>query len=529
MKLITQIKLIPSYKEQDLINAICKKTKTTSNDIINYEIIKLGIDARKKPDVYIVLNVAVNFKNYCLKKLKNFEDINPDHMGLSYEKKENNLTPVVVGFGPSGMFCALALSLAGYKPIVLEQGKCVEDREKDIKDFGEKRILNEHSNIQFGEGGAGTFSDGKLNTTLNNEYCKKVINELILNGAPKEIYYKNKAHIGTDNLKIVVKNIREKIIKNGGKIIFNAKFNDFSIKNGQISSIFYKDLLNNKQIEIKTNTLVLAIGHSAIDVYTLCKNKNILMNKKPFAVGVRIEHPQKLINFSQYGVENPKGLPSADYKLVEHLPNGRSVFTFCMCPGGQVVASSSETGTIVTNGMSEFKRDKEFANSALLVNVSPDDFENDDVLAGLAFQRKYEKLAYEIAGKNYNAPCQTVGSFLNNQYSNNNSEINSHMNICSYLPSVTMCDISKCLPDFVTESLKQALPLFNKKINGFANENSLLIAPETRSSSPVQFARENYVCTFKGLYACGEGSGYAGGIVSSAADGIKCAEAIINN
>ena len=521
MKLITELKLLPGYSNDDVISAIAKRTNVKSSDITRFELVKEGIDARKKPQVFMVLNVAVDFLKRVQNKLKGYADVEIDRSGLYYEKSSESCSPVVVGFGPSGMFCALALALAGLKPIVLEQGKTVDEREEDVRNFWQNKKLNVHSNVQFGEGGAGTFSDGKLNTTLNNRYCKKIINELILNGAPKEIFYKNKAHIGTDNLKNIVKNIRQKIINLGGKVLFNSKFINFNETNGQICSILYENLTNNTVFEIKTNNLILGVGHSAINVFELLKEKNIKMHQKPFAMGVRIQHEQMLINEAQYGKGYNKNLPSADYKIVEHLPSGRSVFTFCMCPGGDVVASSCEEGTIVTNGMSEYARNKKYANSALLVNVEPKDFETDDVLGGLYFQRKYEKLAYDIAGKNYNAPCESVGSFLNDNGCND-------LTGATYLPGVTFCKIKNCLPNFVAQSLKQALPLMNKKINGFSGDNALLIAPETRSSCPVQFSREkNYDCTILGLKIIGEGAGYAGGIISSAVDGVKCAETII--
>ena len=523
MKLIEQIKINANQNEQDLLNVLAKKAKIPLQGIKNYQILKMGIDARKKPKVFFVYNVAIEVDKKYQQKLSGFADVVVDKSGLCYPKlNRQDLRPVVVGFGPSGMFCALALALAGLNPIVLEQGKDVDSRQKDVEDFWQNGNLNENSNVQFGEGGAGTFSDGKLNTTLNNEYCKKVICEFILNGAPDEIFYKNKAHIGTDNLRKIVKNIRQKIINNGGKIIFNAKMTNFDVQNAQIKNVQYLDVLSGKSHAIYTNCLILAIGHSAYETFKLLKYKNVNMHKKPFAMGVRIEQSQKIINLAQYGSFNPN-LPSADYKLVEHLPNGRSVFTFCMCPGGRVVASSSEKGTIVTNGMSNFLRDEKNANSALLVNVTPNDFEGEDVLSGFEMQRKYEKKAFELAGKNYNAPATTVGKFLDKV--DNDMQISS-----SYMPGLTMCDISKCLPDFVVDSLKQALVLFDKKIEGFAKPENLLIAPETRSSCPVQFDRdENFVCSINGLYACGEGAGYAGGIVSSAVDGIKCAEKIMAN
>lgn len=519
MKLITEIKVKPEQTE-NLLQFVARKANIKPSDILQYEIVKLGIDARKKPNVFFVYNVAIKTNLIVQEKLKKFEDVEIDHTGIMPPKADASLLhPVVVGFGPSGMFCALTLALAGLKPIVLEQGKDVDSRLADVEKFWNLGVLNKHSNVQFGEGGAGTFSDGKLNTTLNNIYCRKVINEFILNGAPKEIFYKNKAHIGTDNLRIIVKNIREKIIKNGGKIIFNAKMTDFDTKNSKINCVNYENVETGEHLKIDTNCLVLAIGHSAFDTFVLLKNKKIKMHKKPFAIGVRIEHPQKIINFAQYGIQNSKYLPSADYKLVEHLPNGRSVFSFCMCPGGKVVASACDKESIVTNGMSNFARDEQNANSALLVNVTTQDFEGDDVLAGFELQHKCEKMAYVIAGKNYNAPATTVGNFLGK----NQKE---HI-ISSYKPGITMCNIQECLPKFVVDSLKQALVLFDKKIAGFANCNNLLIAPETRSSCPVQFERdENYICTTTGLFACGEGAGYAGGIVSSAVDGVKCAEKI---
>ncbi len=520
MKLITEVKLKIDYKESDILQETAKKAKINPSFIKKYEIVKMGIDARKKPNLFYVLNVAIQVESKAVKFLKNFPDIEIDHKGLNYKKIEsNNLPPVVVGFGPSGMFCALALAMAGLNPIVLEQGKDVDSRQKDVENFWNNGTLNEHSNVQFGEGGAGTFSDGKLNTTLNNFYCKKVVNEFILNGAPNEIFYKNKAHIGTDNLRVIVKNIREKIKKLGGKVIFNAKFMNFDAQNAQITNVHYCDVATGKANTIKTNCLILAIGHSAFDTFKLLKQKDIAMQKKPFAIGVRIEQPQSVINFAQYGISKSPYLPSADYKLVEHLSNGRSVFTFCMCPGGSVVCSSSEKNSIVTNGMSNFARDENNANSALLVNVTPQDFEG-DILSGFELQHKIEKMAFDIAGKNYNAPAQSVGEFLN-------AKACEHIK-SSYKPNITICDISKCLPSFVVESLKLALPLFDKKIKGFANPENLLIAPETRSSCPVQFVRDqNFVCTLQGLYACGEGAGFAGGIVSSAVDGIKCAEKIM--
>ena len=424
------------------------------------------------------------------------------------------------------MFAGLALAVAGFKPVILEQGKQVDERQKDIDEFWTTRNLNEFTHVQFGEGGAGTFSDGKLASNVSNEYTKRCINEFILNGAPSEIFYSHAPHIGSDNLKSVVKNIRNKIIENGGEVLFNTKFENFELdSDGNLQKVIAENVISGKKLEFETNCLSLAVGHSAVDVYKLLKEKEFNLKQKPFAMGVRIEQNQDDINFSQYGKVD-KNLPAANYKLVEHLENGRSVFTFCMCPGGYVVASSSEEGTIVTNGMSEHARDGKNANSAVLVNVVPEDFGDEDPLAGVEFQHKYERLAFELGGRNYNAPAEKVKDFLSNAEIKDEKFSNV---LPTYRPGITMADLSKCLPEFVTESLKLALPRFNRKINSFAKDDNLLIGVESRSSAPVQIVRdENFMASKKGIFVCGEGAGYAGGITSSAADGIKCAEKMMD-
>lgn len=516
MKLIENIKLKINYEKKDLINFILKKTKISEKNIKNIEIIKKSIDARKKPDIFYNLSVAIETD----KKLNNFKDIVVDKTGLNYDKIDfNGSSPIIVGFGPSGMFAGLVLSLAGFKPIILEQGECIEERSLSVENFWKNRKLNTYSNVQFGEGGAGTFSDGKLNSNISNLYCKKVINELILNGANEEIFYINKPHIGSDKLKEIVVNIRKKIIANGGQILFNTKLKNIEFDDNEIKGV---NIVNVKTLErqnIQTNTVLLAIGHSAIDTFKMLKQNNVKMIQKPFAMGVRIEQLQSDINMMQYGKSDIE-LPPADYKLALHLPNGRSIFTFCMCPGGEVVASSSEENTIVTNGMSLSGRDKKTANSALLVNVNPEDFGSSDVLAGLDFQRKYEKLAFEIAGKNYNAPAQSVGNFLCNK--------NIETKECSYRPNITLCELKKCLPDFVYESLKLGIEEWKNKYKYFIKDENLLIGIESRSSCPLTIIRdENFMSSIKGLFPIGEGAGYAGGIMSSAQDGIKVAEKVI--
>ena len=414
------------------------------------------------------------------------------------------------------MFCALMLARMGLCPVVVEQGKNVDERTKDIQNFWESGKLDPLSNVQFGEGGAGTFSDGKLNTNLNNDICKKILNEFVHFCAEKDILIDAKPHVGSDRLKSVVKNLRQEILSLGGKIMFSHKFVGFETCDDKLESAEILDLKTGEKQKIFTHHLVLAIGHSARDTFELLKQKQFEIKQKPFAIGVRLEGDQQELNVCQYG-DFAKFLPSADFKLVSHLPNGRSAFTFCMCPGGFVVASNSDFGEVVTNGMSNMGRDNKNFNSAVLVNVTPQDFGSDDVLSGVEFQRKYEKLAFELGGKNYFAPCQTVGSFLDGKRNVSNTEP-------SYKPGVKFCELKDCLPDFVVESLKLALQQFGKKLGCLANPDNLLIALESRSSSPITIVRDqNFQAKIKGIYPAGEGAGYAGGIISSAQDGIKIA------
>lgn len=516
---IDQIALPIKYTNNDIKNGICKSLKIKESDILSYEIYKLSVDARKKPNIKYVASIIANLNEKIEKKFTNLK-FEKNIKLLNYSKVNSSKNIIVVGFGPSGIFASLALARMGFNPIIVEQGKQVDEREKDVLLFWNERKLNKYSNVQFGEGGAGTFSDGKLNTNLNNEYCKIVTNEFYNFGAPKEITYLNKPHIGSDNLKNVVKNIRQHIISLGGKFMFSTKLKDIVIKNNNVESVILENVQTAEIQTIKADYVVLCVGHSARETFEMLQTKGIEIHQKPFAMGVRIEQKQSDINLSQYGVEKVEGLPNADYKLVAHLPNGRSVFTFCMCPGGQVVASSSNEGEVVTNGMSNFARDKENANSAVLVNILPSDYGSDNPLAGLYYQAKYERLAFELGGSNYNAPAESVGSFLFN--GENKTKINA-----TYLPNILLCKIEKCLPKIVTESLKLGLPELNKKLKNFAKNENLLIAIESRSSCPLTIIRdENYQSNIKGLYPVGEGAGYAGGIMSSAQDGIKVAEAI---
>lgn len=514
---LEQISLPIMFEEKDIILQCAKKLKINKQDILETKILKLSIDARKKLDIKRIASIGLTLKNGLEEKFKQFAFVQKDY-SLNFEQINSNKKCVVVGFGPSGMFLALSLAKMGLKPIIVEQGKMVEEREKDVLNFWNNRKLNKFSNVQFGEGGAGTFSDGKLNTNLVNDYCKIVVNELYRFGAPKEITYINKPHIGSDNLKTVVKNIRQEIITLGGTFMFSTKLVDMKIINDTLSQIVVKNVENNQESVINVDNLYLCIGHSARDVFKLLYDKGATLSQKPFAMGVRIEQKQADVNLAQYGKQHIKGLSNADYKLAVHLNNGRSVFTFCMCPGGQIVASSSEEESIVTNGMSLFARDKENANSAVLVNVKPSDFGSDNPLAGMWFQEKYEKLAFQVGGANYNAPAQSVGDFLKN------NGVKTNINY-SYAPNLTFTQIEKCLPSVVSESLKLGLPLLDQKMKGFAKDENLLVAIESRTSSPVTINRdENYQSSIKGIFPVGEGAGFAGGIISSAQDAIKVAE-----
>ncbi len=521
---VDEISLPIGFTEKEIKENCAKKLKISSKNIKNIEIIKLSLDARRKNNIKYIASVAIEIDEKLQSKFKHIE-FKIDRAGLEYKQKTIEKSPIIVGFGPSGMFSGLALARMGLKPIIIEQGKPVDERIKDVEKFWKEGKLNRFSNVQFGEGGAGTFSDGKLNSNTSNNFTRKVINELYNMGGPKEILYTAKPHIGSDNLQKIVKNIREEIIKLGGKVLFSCKMTEISVKNNKLSEIIVLNLCNNEKFTLSTNHLLLCLGHSARDTFKMLFTHNILIKQKPFAIGVRIEQSQKKINDAQYGKNYDKRLPNADYKLVVHLPNNRNVFSFCMCPGGHVVASSSAEEEIVTNGMSFYARDGKNANAALLVNVTTDDFGSNHPLAGIEFQSKYEKLAFNLGGGNFVAPAQSVGSFLKGKRINEIKTLST-----TYRPDIKITDISKCLPSFVTESLKVALPLLDNKLKGFASEENILIAIESRSSCPITIVRdENFQSSIKGIFPVGEGAGYAGGIITSAQDGIKVSEAIYNS
>ena len=494
---------------------IIKKYKINNQDIIDFSIAKKSIDARNKNKVHYNYTIYLEVKDE--NKYPKLSKIIPPKIPEIKKNRQSQYSPIIIGSGPAGLFCALTLVDNGYKPIIIEQGLKVEERQTTIDLYRYKAKINTRCNVQFGEGGAGTFSDGKLTTGISSPYIKEVLNYFYKFGAPKEITYLSHPHIGTDNLIKILKNIRQYIESKGGKYYFNTKFIDFKQEDN-----YLKVICENQ--EFTTDALVLAIGHSSRDTIRMLYNKNINITRKNFSVGVRIEHPQDMINKAQYGTKTKLNLPPAEYKLVYHGPN-RSCYTFCMCPGGEVIASSSEPESIVTNGMSLFNRAQENANSALLVNIQTTDFSGIDPLAGLKFQEQLEHQAYLLAGSNYNAPVQRVEDFLNNQKSTHIGKI-----IPSYKPGYTLCNLNDLFPKFISDTLKEGIQYFDHKIKGFANPDAVLTGVETRSSSPVTITRnENYMSNIKGIYPCGEGAGYAGGITSAAIDGIKVAIKIIEN
>lgn len=503
--------------------AIASKLKIKTEDILSYKFKKKAVDSRNKNDIFFICNFIINVNNKVINRIKNHKDIKP-YKEYKYEVKKasNKEKIIIVGAGPAGLFCAYILALSGINPVVIERGEKVDDRIKTVNLFFSEGKLNTESNLQFGEGGAGTFSDGKLTTNINDERIEFIKKTFVEYGATEDILYLSKPHIGSDILVNVVKNMRNKIIELGGSFYFNTCLTNVFIKDDKLFNI---EVTQNNEKEIwDCDKLILACGHSSKDTVKMLHKKGIIMEQKPFSMGVRIEHLQEDINKSQYGEKFYKhpSLSPAEYKLAAHLPNNRSLYTFCMCPGGVVVASSSEHGTIVTNGMSNYKRDLKNANSALLVNVLPSDYETTNPLSGLYFQEKYEKLAYTLTNS-YRAPCSLLGDFLTDTKSSEFKKIKP-----SYKPGVKFALIKDCLPDFVTETIKLGIEEFAKKIKCFNDRDSILTAIESRSSSPVRIVRNNsFECNIKNIYPIGEGSGYSSGITTSALDGIKCAENII--
>lgn len=523
---INNIQLNIDEPKELLKSKVCKELKISESDIFELKIVKESIDARKKDN--IKFNYCIDVKCNAEKKIlakskcknaKYEEDVFDE--GINHGEKKLTSRPVVIGFGPAGIFAGLTLAKEGYRPIIFERGEDVDNRSRTVENFWNgTEDLNLESNVQFGEGGAGAFSDGKLTTRIKDPRCTFVLEELVKAGAPEEILYEGKPHVGTDILNDVVKNIREKIKSLGGEVHFNSRFEGVNIKDGKVKSIIVNGT------EVPCESLIVSIGHSSRDTYEMLHKAGIFMESKAFAIGVRIEHPQELINISQYGkfADHPR-LKAADYRLTYQTNKGRGVYSFCMCPGGVVVAAASEKNRLVSNGMSYHARDLDNANSALVVTVGPDDFEGSSPLKGMDFQRHYESLAYELGGGNYKAPVQLVGDFLKDQNSTKIGTVKP-----SYTAGYELRDLRKCLPNYVVDSIKEGIGNFDSKIKGYGMNDSVLTGIETRTSAPVRISRNENLesISAKGLYPAGEGAGFAGGIISAAVDGIKVAEKIIN-
>jgi uncharacterized FAD-dependent dehydrogenase len=508
-----------------LHNAAAKKLKLNKKDIQAIKIIKKSLDARKKDDIMFVYSVAISLQQGIKGRFINDKDIfeyNPEKYQETVSGAEAiKNRPIIIGSGPAGLFCGLLLAERGYQPLILERGKDVDSRTKDIELFWKSGEFNVESNVQFGEGGAGTFSDGKLTTRIKDNRCDLVLQKFVEAGAPREILYINKPHIGTDILKTVVKNLRNRIIELGGEVRFSAKVTNIIIEENQCKGVIVNDAES-----IYSNVIMAALGHSARDTYKMFFDKGVAIVQKPFSIGVRIEHPQSMINEAQQGeFAGHAALGAADYTLTfRSAATGRSAYSFCMCPGGVVVAAASEAGMVVTNGMSEYARDRKNANSALVVSVSPEDFDSSHPLAGIEYQRKWEQKAFEAGGRDYHAPVQLVGDFLSGTASSKLGEIKP-----SYMPGVRLTDLHLCLPEYVTTTLKEALKDFNRKVKGFAREDALMTGVETRTSAPIRIVRKENMESenIENLYPIGEGAGYAGGIISAAVDGIKAAEKVM--
>ena len=525
---IRELKISLDGGQSEILAAAAKRLKIKPDDILSFRVSKKSVDARKKSEVHFNITIDTNINNEAkvLAKLKNeptvskTEEYHYDIPSISTPRKR----PVIIGSGPAGLFAAWTLAKAGAMPIVIERGQDVDSRTAKVEKFWQSGELDPECNAQFGEGGAGTFSDGKLTTGMKDRRIELVLRQFVACGAPEEILYAGKPHIGTDKLRGTIKTLRNEIISLGGEVIFGARFCDFERSSGAICSVSYER--NGSVTKLETDNVILAVGHSARDVFQLLYEKGVELIQKPFSAGMRIEHRQSWLNRAMYGdFAEHSALGAADYKLAVHLPNGRGVYTFCMCPGGHVVAAASELGGVVTNGMSYHARNSENSNAAVLVSVEPADFGSNHPLAGIEFQRRLERAAFSAGGGNYTAPAVCFGELLSGKASGFGDVVP------SYRPGVVPVHPAEYLPEFIVSSLKDGISQFGRKIKGFDAPEAVLTGVESRSSSPVRILRTEQLCStnIRGLYPCGEGAGYAGGIMSAAVDGIKCAEAVIEN
>jgi uncharacterized FAD-dependent dehydrogenase len=527
---LTDLKLPLAHSADELHQAILRRLGISADELLGYTVFRRGHDARKPAAIVFIYTLDIQLKNEAavLKRLRGDRHVGPTpdtsyHFVARAPQDAKGLRPVVIGSGPCGLFAGLILAQMGFRPLILERGKAVRERTQDTWGLWRKGQLNPESNVQFGEGGAGTFSDGKLYSQIKDPQFRgrKVLTEFVKAGAPAEILYVSKPHIGTFKLVTMVENMRAEIEALGGEIRFQSRVEDIDIERGQVRGIKLAD-----GEYLAASHVVLAVGHSARDTFEMLHGRGVHVEAKPFSIGVRIEHPQSLIDRARFGPNagNPL-LGAADYKLVHHCGNGRSAYSFCMCPGGTVVAATSEPGRVVTNGMSQYSRNERNANSALVVGVTPADYPGSetDPLAGIEFQRHWESLAFAAGGGDYKAPAQRVGDFLAGRPSAELGAV-----LPSYTPGVKMTDLALCLPDYVIAALRESLPAFGREISGFAMADALLTGVETRTSSPIRITRDEAFQSLntRGLFPAGEGAGYAGGILSAAVDGIKVAEAV---
>ena len=522
---IDNLKLPVGAGEQDLRAAAAHALRADASALVSVRLLRRSVDARE--GVKLVCSCAAEVKNEAavLKrcKNKNVQPYAPQKYVPPAPIAAPALSPVVVGAGPAGLFCALLLARCGARPILLERGRAVEQRKRDVDRFWRTGELDLSSNVQFGEGGAGAFSDGKLNTGTKDPRHGFILEEFVRFGASGDILVDAKPHVGTDKLYVVLQNLRREIIARGGEVRFSHRLVDIVTDGGSVTAL--RVASPEGEYTLPAKHVVLAPGHSARDTFEMLRARGVPMEPKPFAVGVRIEHRQRDMDLAQYKEAAGRyGLPPTSYKLSCHTEKGRGVFSFCVCPGGEVVAAASEAGRVVTNGMSEFARDGENINGGLLVSVTPEDFPSEDVLAGVQLQREMEDAAYRLGGGNYFAPAQRVGDFLAHRASEAPGKVDP-----TYLPGVTWCDLHGCLPLFVCQALEEGIPALGRKLKGFDDPDAVLTAVETRSSSPVRITRDpnSYRSALRGLYPCGEGAGYAGGIMSAAADGLRAAEIIL--